>query len=122
MLDVLKLEWPVKGKSVTTTRFDAAQNGEAHFVPFKFPRQYGRKCDNEKTIGKVGNAGEPRLQTALERAVTGSVRITKLQSATKVPYRKIIMRTKLVMDTTAVSLWEYCTFLKRNAILVALLP
>ena len=82
MLNVLKLEWPVKGNSVTSTRFDTAQNGEAHFIPFKFPRQYGRKCDNEKTIGKVGNAREPRLQTAFERAVTVSVRITKLQSAT----------------------------------------
>jgi hypothetical protein len=58
------------------------ENGETHFIPFKFPRQHGRKCDNEKTIGKVGNAMEARLQTAPERAVTGSVRITKLQSAT----------------------------------------
>ena len=82
MFDVLKLEWPVKGNSVTSARLDMTENGEAHFIPFKPPRQYGRKCDNEKTIGKVSNAGEARLQTALERAVTGSVRIMKLQSAT----------------------------------------
>jgi hypothetical protein len=82
VLDVLELEWPVKGNSVTSTRSDMTENGKTDFIPFKFPRQYGRKCDDEKTIGKVGNAGEARLQTALECAVTGSVRITKLQSAT----------------------------------------
>ena len=82
MLDVLELEWPVKGNSVTSTRLDVPENGEAHFIPFKSPRQYGRKCDNEKTVGKVGDTGEARLQTALERAVTRSVPITKLQSVT----------------------------------------
>jgi hypothetical protein len=79
---MLKLEWPVKGNSVTSTRFDMTENGETHFIPFKFPRQHGRKCDDEKTIGKVGITREARLQTALERAVTRLVRITKLSSAT----------------------------------------
>ena len=70
MLDVLKLERPVKWDGVATTRFDMSENGETLFIPAKFPCEHRRKRYNQKAIGKVGNAMELGLKTALESPVT----------------------------------------------------